>query len=127
MKGAVDGSGRAILRISVSNGDSNSTQIIEAWVDTGFTGDLVVPRSIIESLGLEPSGAIDGVLADGTQTLLETYHCEIEWFGRARSLEVIANSGEMSLLGVGLLLAKELTIDYTNLTVSLGPSRRKPS
>jgi clan AA aspartic protease len=127
MKGAVDGSGRAILRISVSNGDSNSTQIIEAWVDTGFTGDLVVPRSIIESLGLEPSGAIDGVLADGTQTLLETYHCEIKWFGRARSLEVIANSGEMSLLGVGLLLAKELTIDYTNLTVSLGPSRRKPS
>ena len=108
MKGAVDGSGRAILRISVSNGGSNSTQIIEAWVDTGFTGDLVVPRSIIESLGLEPSGAIDGVLADGTQTLLETYHCEIKWFGRARSLEVIANSGEMSLLGVGLLLAKEL-------------------
>ncbi len=69
MKGAVDGSGRAILRISVSNGDRNSTQIIEAWVDTGFTGDLVVPRSIIESLGLKPSGAIDGVLADGTQTL----------------------------------------------------------
>jgi clan AA aspartic protease len=90
------------LRISVSNGGSNDTHTIEAWVDTGFTGDLVVPRSIIESLGLNPSGAIDGVLADGTQTLLETYHCEIEWFGRARSLEVIANSGEMSLLGVGL-------------------------
>ena len=96
-------------------------------VDTGFTGDLVLPRSIIESLGLEPSGAIDGVLADGTQTILETFHCEIEWFGRARSLEVIANSGEMSLLGVGLLLAKELKIDYTNLTVSLHPSREKPS
>ena len=127
MKGEVDGSGRAILQISLSNGVGNSTETIEAWVDTGFTGDLVVPRSIIESLGLEPSGAIDGVLADGTQTILETFHCEIEWFGRARSLEVIANSGEMSLLGVGLLLAKELKIDYTNLTVSLHPSRRKPS
>ena len=78
MKGEVDGSGRAILRISESNGVSNTTQTIEAWVDTGFTGDLVVPRSIIESLGLEPSGAIDGVLADGTQTILETYHCEID-------------------------------------------------
>ena len=127
MKGDVDGSGRANLRITISNGVSSTTQTIEAWVDTGFTGDLVLPRSIIESLDLNPSGAIDGVLADGTQTILETYHCEIEWFGRVRSLEVIANSGEMSLLGVGLLLAKELKIDYTNLNVSLHPSRRKPS
>ena len=127
MKGEVDGSGRAILRITISNGVRSTTQTIEAWVDTGFTGDLVLPRSIIESLDLNPSGAIDGVLADGTQTILETYHCEIEWFGRVRSLEVIANSGEMSLLGVGLLLAKELKIDYTNLTVSLHPSRRRPS
>jgi clan AA aspartic protease len=126
MKGVVDESGRAILRISVSNGASNS-QTIDAWVDTGFTGDLVVPRSIIDSLGLEPSGAIDGVLADGTQTILETYHCEIEWFGKMRSLEVTANAGEMSLLGVGLLLAKELKIDYTNLIVSLQPSQRKSS
>jgi clan AA aspartic protease len=126
MKGVVDESGRAILRISVTNGVSKN-QTIEAWVDTGFTGDLVVPRSIVDSLDLELSGAIDGVLADGTQTILETYHCEIEWFGKMRSLEVIANSGEMSLLGVGLLLAKELKVDYTNLTVSLQPSRRKPS
>jgi clan AA aspartic protease len=126
MKGVVDESGRAILRISVTNGVSKN-QTIEAWVDTGFTGDLVVPRSIVDSLDLELSGAIDGVLADGTQTILETYHCEIEWFGKMRSLEVIANAGEMSLLGVGLLLAKELKVDYTNLTVSLQPSRRKPS
>jgi clan AA aspartic protease len=126
MKGVVDESGRAILRISVTNGVSKN-QTIEAWVDTGFTGDLVVPRSIIDSLGLEPSGAIDGVLADGTQTILETYHCEIEWFGKMRSLEVTANAGEMSLLGVGLLLAKELKIDYTNLIVSLQPSQRKSS
>jgi predicted aspartyl protease len=56
------------------NGVSKTTEAIDAWVDTGFTGDLVVPHSIIESLGLKSSGAIDGVLADGTQTLLETYH-----------------------------------------------------
>ena len=127
MKGYVDDSGRAILQISVLNGSDGRDHLVEAWVDTGFTGDLVIPGSIIKSLGLEPSGAIDGVLADGTQTQLETYHCEINWFGRNRSLEVIANAGEMSLLGVGLLLAKELTIDYTNFTLSLTPSSRKRS
>lgn len=127
MKGYVDDSGRAILQISVLNGSDGRDHLVEAWVDTGFTGDLVIPGSIIKSLGLEPSGAIDGVLADGTQTQLETYHCEINWFGRNRSLEVIANAGEMSLLGVGLLLAKVLTNDYTNLTLWLTPSSLKRS
>ncbi|MFN7845527.1 MAG: hypothetical protein ACK5YR_05630 [Pirellula sp.] len=127
MKGVVDDSGRAILRISILSGDDARKQAIEAWIDTGFTGDLDIPRSIIESLGLKPSGAIDGILADGTQTQLETYTCRLDWFGRIRSLEVIANSGEMSLLGVGLLLAKELTVDYTNLTLSLEPSDLKRS
>jgi hypothetical protein len=65
--------------------------------------------------------------ADGTQVLLKTFHCEIEWFGKFRSLEVIANDGEMPLLGVGLLLAKVLTIDYTNLTLSLMPAPKKSS
>ena len=127
MIGFVDDSGRAILRISITNGGRSNRESIDVWVDTGFTGDLVVPRSIIEILKLEPSGTIDGVLADGTQTLLETYHCEIEWFGKNRSLEVIANSGEMSLLGVGLLLAKVLKVDYTNLNVSLLPSTKDRS
>ena len=39
-------------------------------------------------------------------------------------LEVIANDGEIPLLGVGLLPGKELRIDYTNLTLSLTPSSR---
>jgi hypothetical protein len=34
-------------------------------------------------------------------------------------LEVIANAGQTPLLGVGLLLAKELRVDYTNLELTL--------
>jgi hypothetical protein len=46
-------------------------------------------------------------------------HCQLKWFGLVRDLEVIANSGQTPLLGVGLLLAKELRIDYTNLELTL--------
>jgi hypothetical protein len=36
-------------------------------------------------------------------------------------MEVVANDGEHALLGISLLLARELRIDYRNLRVSLLP------
>jgi len=127
MIGHVDNSGRAILPIVLVDEQGNSHFAIDVWIDTGFTGDLVVPESLIDQLALSISGSVDGILADGSQTVLKTYHCRVKWFGRERDLEVIANNGEFPLLGVGLLLAKELSVDYTNLSVSLVPSAKKPS
>lgn len=124
MKGIVDQAGRAILEIRLRPNSSHSFQIISVWIDTGFTGDLVLPKMTIDQMGLNPSGTVDGILADGSQTVLTTYHCEIDWFGRIRNLEVNANSGATPLLGVGLLLAKELIVDYTNLTHTLLPKQK---
>lgn len=124
MKGIVDQAGRAILEIQLRSNSSHPFQTISVWIDTGFTGDLVLPQKTIDELGLNPSGTVDGILADGSQTVLTTYHCEIDWFGRIRNLEVIANSGTTPLLGVGLLLAKELVVDYTNLLLTLRPKQK---
>ncbi|MEI8018841.1 MAG: hypothetical protein WCH39_11630 [Schlesneria sp.] len=124
MKGYVDQSGRAILSVLLVTEAQPSGVPIEVWIDTGFTGDLVLPETLVRQLGLPVSGSIDGILADGSQTELNTYHCQLRWFGRDRNLEVIANDGEVPLLGVGLLLGRELRIDYTNLMVSLEPSAR---
>ncbi len=123
-EGIVDQAGRAILEIQLRSNSSHPFQIISVWIDTGFTGDLVLPQKTIDELGLNPSGTVDGILADGSQTVLTTYHCEIDWFCRIRNLEVIANSGTTPLLGVGLLLAKELIVDYTNLLLTLRPKQR---
>ncbi len=119
MKGIVDDSGRAILPIQILCAKHPTGVPIDVWIDTGFTGDLVLPASVIENLELEATGSIDGVLADGSQVELTTYHCQLSWFGRIKNLEVIANLGQTPLLGVGLLLAKELRVDYTNLKLSL--------
>jgi len=124
VKGYVDQSGRAILSVLLVTEAQPSGVPIEVWIDTGFTGDLVLPETLVRQLGLPVSGSIDGILADGSQTELNTYHCQLRWFGRDRNLEVIANDGEVPLLGVGLLLGRELRIDYTNLMVSLEPSAR---
>jgi clan AA aspartic protease len=125
MKGIVDESGRAVLPIQILCPKHPDGTIVDAWVDTGFTGDLVLPLSVIEDLQLKVTGTIDGVLADGSQVELSTYHCQLNWFGRVRDLEVIANSGQTPLLGVGLLLAKELRIDYTNLELTLEPKSKR--
>jgi clan AA aspartic protease len=125
MKGIVDESGRAILPIQILCPKHPTGVQVDVWIDTGFTGDVVLPEFFIEDLELEVTGSIDGVLADGSQVELSTYHCQLDWFGRVRDLEVIANSGQTPLLGVGLLLAKELRVDYTNLelTLELKPKR----
>lgn len=56
-------------------------------------------------------------LADGTQVVLETYTCVIEWFGQKRIVEVVENEGQFPLLGVGLLKERRLEVDYRRKTV----------
>ena len=92
---------------------------VEVWIDTGFNGDLVLPKLLIDALGLEKSGSVDAVLADGSPVELHTYTCVIDWFGLKRRLEVVANDGKYPLLGVGLLLGMELRANYSTLTLSL--------
>ncbi|MCC6510035.1 MAG: hypothetical protein IT423_13090 [Pirellulaceae bacterium] len=81
MKGIVDQAGRAIPEIQLRSNNSHPLQSISVWIDTGFTGDLVLPQKTIDELVLNPSGTVDGIRADGSQTVLTTYHCEIDWFG----------------------------------------------
>lgn len=77
----------------MTNNDSSfRDEAIDAWVDTGFTGDLVIPRSIVEKLILHQTGTVDSVLIDGTQVLLAIYHFEIEWFGNERLKRECARS-----------------------------------
>ena len=100
MIGKVDQSGRALLSIELLS-DESSTTTIEVWIDTGFTGELVLPQFVIDDLQLRTTGSVDAILADGSQIELNTYTCVINWFGVEKPLEVIANSGEYPLLGVG--------------------------
>ncbi len=125
MKGIVDNGGRALLTLQVWSRVGSENSEVAVWIDTGFTGDLVIPQASIEVLGLQQSGSVDAVLADGSQIELRTYSCVIEWFGNKRNLEVIANDCECPLLGVGLLLGLELRVDYRNLKLTLEPAAKE--
>ena len=119
MNGYVDGKGRALVTISVRSTTATAPQELKAWIDTGFNGDLVLPQSEIDQLGLPQSGTVKGDLANGSIVNMKTYSCLLEWFGEDRELEVVANTGECPLLGVGLLLGHDLHISYRSCEIAI--------
>ncbi|MCG8449628.1 MAG: hypothetical protein MI725_08620 [Pirellulales bacterium] len=124
MKGTVDDAGRALLTLAIRptvwpeiRGQdvwATGTEVCEltVWVDTAFDGELVIPRATIHELSLPQSSAVKAILADGSDVLLETFGCQVEWFGIYREVEVIANEGHLPLLGVGMLRDRKLTVNY---------------
>ena len=108
MNGEVDVSGRALMVLSIRPSHGADAVSLQAWVDTAFTGELVIPQATITRLGLPQSAAVMAGLADGTQVVLDTFSCVIDWFGQERVVEVVENDGNLPLLGVG-------SISYTRL------------
>jgi clan AA aspartic protease len=92
---------------------------LQAWIDTGFTGELVVPLQQLALIGLHLGIAVQAVLADASSVKLDTYVCELEWFGLTRTVEIVANQGQFPLLGTGLLKGRQLQIDFLGNIVSL--------
>ena len=119
MNGHVDNNGRALVDVSVRPSDVAAGREIEAWIDTGFNGDLVLPQQQIDDLALPHSGTVKAILADGSEVALKTYACLIDWFGEERHLEVVANKGECPLLGVGLLVGHDLHISYRSGDITI--------
>ena len=70
MSGEVDDSGRALIAIRLRVSVDADVTVLAAWVDTAFTGVLVIPRGTVERLGLRQSAAVMAGLADGTQVVL---------------------------------------------------------
>lgn len=119
MIGRIDASGRALLDVRSRRPVSHVETDVAVWIDTGFTGELVMPRPLIESLGLPLGPIVRAVLANGSSVELESFHCFLEWFGQWRSIEVVASAGEFPLLGVGLLMKQTLTVDYRAMILNL--------
>ena len=120
MNGYVDHAGRALVRIGIKPSETATAVDIDAWVDTGFTGELVLPQERIAALRLTRSAVVKAELGDGSETLLDTYTCWIEWLGEVKQIEVLAASiGKIPLVGVGLLRDCTLTIDYASRVVTI--------
>jgi len=65
INGIVDQNCEARLRLVESN-ESKQRQVIDAVIDTGFTGFLTLPLTVINSLKLRLYSREEGTLGDGS-------------------------------------------------------------
>jgi clan AA aspartic protease len=88
----------------------NGTELeIDAIVDTGYTGSLTLPTSIVNALGLPKRAVGSATMADGSIRSFDIHAVEIEWDGSSR--EVLTSAvGREPLLGMRLLEGYELRI-----------------
>jgi clan AA aspartic protease len=121
--GYVNEYGRAMVSLRVGHPLTGVMKPVEAWIDTAFTGTLLVPTDLIAVLQLpEANRGVSAGLADGSELLLPAFQSRIEWAGSARLVDVLSSSNRHLLLGVELLEDLVLTIDYAAHTVTLTPS-----
>lgn len=72
MQGVVNQSCEATISLVVGR-ENRQNQLIDAVIDTGYTGFLSLPRAIIVNLNLPWTGIDRGTLGDGSEVTFEVY------------------------------------------------------
>ena len=110
MQGRVNQSCEATLSIVIKS--NKTTQLVDAVVDTGFSGFLTLPSDLISTLGLSWQGRDAATLGDGTSCTFEVYMGSVIWDGQYK--EIYINESEtVPLIGMRLLRGYELRIQAT--------------
>jgi clan AA aspartic protease len=110
--GRVSAAREALLRLRLSAGET-----VECLVDTGFTGALVLPQSLVMRLGLPVVGREVFEMVGGRRFVAGVALAEVEWLGAERTVRVIVS--EDTLLGTELLDGTKLAIDYVAHTLTI--------
>jgi clan AA aspartic protease len=109
MFGRVNQNREAVIKVVIVGVESRKIAI-DAVIDTGFNGDLILPLEIILELGLKLQGYQKAVLGDGTTSQFQVYAVDVIWNGSIKIVEVnAATSG--ALIGMGLLEGYKLEMD----------------
>jgi clan AA aspartic protease len=106
--GKVNQNREAIVQLAVL-GERKQPQGIKAVIDTGYTGFLTLPSTIIINLELIWYMQQEGILGDGSLCMFNVYEASVIWDGQVRAIEI--NESETDpLVGMGLLEGYELKI-----------------
>lgn len=109
MFGRVNQQREAILKLVII-GNENNKIAVDAVIDTGFNGDLILPIEIVSELGLIPQGYQKATLGDGTISQFRVYAAMALWDGERRLVEI--NSATTGILiGMGLLEGYKLEVN----------------
>jgi clan AA aspartic protease len=109
MQGIVDQNCEATIRLVVSTANSQR-QMIDAVIDTGFTGYLTLPLSVLTNLNLQAYRREEGVLGDGSTCIFDVYRGFVIWDGELRQIDINESETE-PLVGMSLLYGYRMQLD----------------
>ncbi len=109
--GTVNARYEMMIKLPVRN-SAGQYQEIEAVLDSGFTGSLTLPPSLIASLGLPWRSHSSAVLANGKVEQIEIHTGTIIWDGISRTILIQALEN-VPLLGMALLVGYNLRARVT--------------
>jgi clan AA aspartic protease len=127
MYGLVNQSCEAMLPVVVKH--NAQTQLVDAVIDTGFSGFLTLPTDVISALNLTWKGRDVATLGDGTSCIFDVYIAAVIWDGQYRTID-INESETIPLIGMRLLRGYDLwiqTIEGGSIMVEALPNASKNS
>ncbi|MCY3918372.1 MAG: clan AA aspartic protease [Chloroflexi bacterium] len=108
IEGVVNAAYEAVVTLFL-RGPTGQEREIEAVIDTGYSGFLTLPPSLVEELGLPFLLHGGAVLANGDTATFGVHGVTILWDGRPRFIEADA-VGPLPLAGMSLLDMHDLSI-----------------
>ena len=109
IEGVVNSAYEAVIPLSL-RGPAGQAQEVEAVIDTGFTGFVTLPPSLVAELGLVFMGTSEATLADGSEVSFDAYDVTVLWEGQPRDV-LIDEADTTPLVGMLLLDRHNLNID----------------
>jgi clan AA aspartic protease len=109
MQGIVDQNCEATIQLVVGNADSQR-QMIDAVIDTGFTGFLTLPLPVLTALNLQAYRREEGILGDGSTCIFDVYRGLVIWDGELRRIDINESDTE-PLVGMSLLYGYRMQLD----------------
>ncbi len=106
--GVVTAFSEAVTRLQI-RGEHGEERQIEAVIDTGFTGMLTLPSSLIKELGLFWQRRGRALLAEGRETIFDVYDVTVIWECSPRRVAVDAVDSD-PLIGMSPLRGYEMTM-----------------
>ena len=109
IEGVVNAAFEAVIPLSLQS-PVGETREVEAVIDTGFTGFLTLPPSLVAEMGLVFQGTSEATLADGSGVSFDAYDATVLWEDQPRVV-LIDEADTTPLVGMLLLNGHNLNID----------------
>lgn len=110
--GSINQARQATLSLSIFDAASQQLVSFNLVIDTGFNGDVQLPRSEIARLNLPQIGMTVAELADGGFVESRMYDAIVLWQGARKAVKVIDGAEGIPLVGSSLLWGTAMTIEW---------------